>query len=434
MKRILFILVLLVGVAFIVDCSSRGGTETGHSDAIPYANFGKTVSDAIPEGLRAVGAAANIATQMKTLTGTCAGDYIDCPAFSEIGGGDSATGEILMRLWAMDYNDECLGDSGDEVDCFFCPDCNADESGTWYLRPSMFLTSDSDDASICDSESTSGGRYVNFGIDPCFFDSMIAEIDNISECEGVVGGDVDISSAMPWYASWGVPQYVNFSGYSPRSEGGMWWTVNDGDAGNEEYYFSVSSEWIFAGMKYPDDNKFIFFGTGSPSYYEGREELGLEDASGINIAAYAGSLEANPTDASNVTFEALQFRDQEEHRYIERMKSKITSEDVAYIWYQAWQGEDAVPATPGAAVDAVKDSPTANRCVEVGSTVAGSKYVPLSDCVDAFGVADVATLNLDDNYILKIIDVATANSMNFDTPLGLDTTAACQGDSEEDED
>ena len=118
----------------------------------------------------------------------------------------------------------------------------------------------------------------------------------------------------------------------------------------------------------------MFFGTGSPAYFGSTGE-----ESGINISAYSGTLFKIPT-----SFEAIQVRDQGLNTYIERLKSNSS-----HVRYQKWNDSLETPA----AVEAVKNSPNTNRCVEIGDSVATSKYVSFSDCVSSFGSADTDALN-----------------------------------------
>jgi hypothetical protein len=242
-------------------------------------------------------------------------------------------------------------------------------------------------------------------MDPCRFDSIINEISNIAACETTQGGAVDISTAVPWYSSWGLSQTVNFSSYYARDNGGnVWWTINNGANGNQQYFLSLDSNWMYMGFKDPTNNKFMFFGTGSPAYFTA-EAARDGYTTGVNIAGYAGTLTGIPAQ-----FEAIQVRNQSPHTYIERLKS-----NGSYVWYQNWDA-NKYPTTPSA-VAGVKDSPSENRCVQIGNSVVQSKYVPLADCVTSFGKTDVSDLNKDDNFMMKIIDGQTANAIQFTTSL-----------------
>ncbi len=412
MKNKLSLLVTLVCIFFISGCgsstdSNSPGSGTTTVEATTYAVFGETFSNQVPAGLKTGGVNLSISASLSTLfslAGTCDEDYTDCPYLTEANGADSMAGEILSRLWGIDYNDECTDDLFTAGTCFTCTDCSSGSEGSDYIIPTVL-----DDPDSCSTDSS--GRYVNFGIDPCRFDSMIADIENMDTCYSVEGTDVDISSAIPWYTSWDIPQIVNFSGYQKSSDtdgGGMWWTINDGDSANTQYFVSLNSDWLYGGVKDTANDHFIFFGTGSPAYYSSNGE-----DEGINIAGYAGSLTE-----STQEFEVIQVRDQSPNSYIYRIKSNGT-----HIWGQRWAG-DGLFDTPEE-VATHKDSPTANRCVEIGSSIVSSKYVPLSECVTSFGKASVAELNDDDNFILKIIDTTTASSIDFSTALTSDTTSAC---------
>lgn len=408
MKKAL-LAVTFAGFFVISACGSSSSSSGDNTDALAYAKFGETFSNVVPAGLKAGGANLDVATMlMKDLSGTCAADFTGCPYLTATNGADSSSGEILMRLWGLDYNDECDEAAVTAGTCFDCVDCHVGSTGaTYFIKPTMLAN-----PTACGTTSTTAGHYVNMNVDPCFFDTMIGQISNIATCETVQGGAVDISSVIPWYASWGIPQTIDFSSYYSRSSGGgIWWTVNDGASANTQYFLSLDSNWLYAGIKDTVNNKFMFLGSGSPAYYSGRSE-----GNGVNISAYTGPL-------STITsqFEAMQVRVQDPHLYIERMKSNGT-----YVWYQAWSGDD-FPDLP-ADVAAVKDNPTAdsNRCVKIGTSVVTSKYVPLSECVTSFGKTSVAELNQDDNYTLKIIDGQTANSINFSSALTPTvTTTSC---------
>ena len=80
---------------------------------------------------------------------------------------------------------------------------------------------------------------------------------------------------------------------------------------NKQYFISLDANWLYGGIKDPDEDYFMFFGTGSPAYFGGIGEDG-----GINISAYSGTLSEIPA-----PFEAIQVRDQGLNTYIERLKS-----------------------------------------------------------------------------------------------------------------
>ncbi len=398
------VIALIAALGFIWSCGSSSSSEHPTISVDDYADFGKTLSDVVPAALKVGGANADIAAMMmKELEpGTCADSYEGCSPVTADGGGDSTTGEILMRLWSLDYNDECSAALIADGSCFTCVDCDAPE-GNDFIIPTML-----GDPTACYNTSTTAGRYVNLGIDPCFFDAMIAQIDNFDSCATTEGGPVSIASAVPWYASWEIPETVDFSSYSADDQGTMWWTINNGAAGDQQYFISVDENWIYGGIKDPTNDEFLFFGSGSPSYYEG-----LGEGSGVNISAYAG-----PLSTATTQFEAIQVRDQAPEVYIERLRSNGT-----HVWYQSWSG-NAVPTTP-AEVATKRDVPSDKRCLEIGTSIVTSRYVPFSDCVTSFGAADVAALNADSNYTLKVIDTQTAGSIQFTTPLTDNTTSAC---------
>ena len=400
----------LVTVLFLLTRCSSGNEassdDEGDNDATfaeTYADFGETVSNAVPDGLKTGVAAASMAV-MRDLSGTCAGSYTDCPGLTASGGADSLAGEILSRLWALDYDDECTKAFITDGTCFTCTDCVNGAVGSNYIKPTLLA-----DPESCAGTSTTEGRYVNFGIDPCYFDTLIGQIDNMEECLSIEGASVDISTAVPWYASWNLPQSVNFSGYQEGSSGsgGLWWTVNSGSS-DDRFFIFLDPDWLYGGVRDVGNNRFLFFGTGSPSYYEG-----LSEGSGINIAAYAGSLSSD-----NPDFEAIQIRDQPPNSYIYRIRS-----NGSHLWAQYWQGDD-FPGSPEEA-EGIKDSPTETRCVEIGTNIPLSKYVPLGDCVTSFGAASVDELDRDSNYALKIVDGETAGSIGFTTSLTSAAETSC---------
>ncbi len=184
--------------------------------------------------------------------------------------------------------------------------------------------------------------------------------------------------------------------------------VNSGSSEDNEYFVSLDPDWLYGGVKDTVNDTFIFFGTGSPAYYAGRGE-----DSGVNISGYSGSLTSG-----SLSFEVIQVRDQPPNAYIERLRS-----NGSHIWVQQWQGTD-FPSTP-ADVEAVKNSPTDTRCVEIGTSVVTSKYVPVGECVTSFEVASTDDLNQDDNFTLKIFDGETAGSIDFSTSLTSVTETSC---------
>lgn len=413
MKKNLFIIVsLVIFVLTTSACSSTATSTTSSTDdtddsdsnsaALVYADYGENLSNAMSSGLKVGGVNASVSLFLNTLSGDCATDYTDCPNITEVGGGDSSAAEILMRLWGLDYDEECTDAFLTDGTCFTCEDCETGITSN-FIKPTLLS-----DPTECGTTSTTSARYINFGIDPCYFDTIIAGISNIAECETVSGGEVDISAAVPWYASWDIPQTINFSSYHSTSAGGIWWTVNNGASRDDQYFFSLDTDWLYAGMKNPTDDQFLFFGTGSPDYYNGRGE-----GNGVNISAYTGTLSAIPA-----TFEAIQVRVQDPNNYVERLTS-----NGSYLWFQYWSGDD-FPAT-AADIDAIKDDPSENRCVLIGDSIVLSKYVPLSDCVSSFEKSSVVELNQESNYTLKMIDGETANSIDFSTPLTSTTATSC---------
>lgn len=389
----------LLAVSFMLSsCGSSSSSSDGtNTDALEYAKFGETVDNAIPTGLKAGVASANIAKGfLKELSSACVSVYTDCPYLTETGGGDSTTGEILLRLWGLDYDHECTSAYLADGTCITCADCETGGYGNNYIKPTMLAT-----PSQCATISTTSGRYVNFDMDPCFFDTIVGQITNIPTCKTTVGGSVDISTAVPWYASWGLPPTINFSSYNAQDDGGhLWWTINNGNSGSDQYFLRLDSDWVNVGIKKTSSDQFLFFGSGSPAHY-----ASLGQGSGVNISGYAGTLSTVPAQ-----FEAIQVRVQDPHKYIERMKS-----NGEYLWYQKWSSDD-FPETL-ADVDTYKDSPIINRCVQIGSSIVLSKYVPLATCVAEFGKTTTDELNQDDNYTLKIIDGTTASAISFTTSL-----------------
>ncbi len=414
MKKFLVFGFALLALSFQLSCgSSSSGSNGTNTDALEYAKFGETTSAVIPAGLKAGGANADIsAIVMKTLSGECLTNYTACPYITVSGGGDSTSGEILMRLWGLDYGNVCTDALISAGTCFECADCGTGYNNK-FIKPTML-----ESPTACATTSTTAGHYVNMGVDPCFFDTMVAQISNVATCKTVSGGSVDISTVVPWYASWGLPQTINFSSYYAKEDasgGGIWWTINNGASANTQYFLSLDTNWLYAGIKDTVNNYFMFFGTGSPAYYQSEATSGGY-TTGVNISAYTG-----PLSTITSTFEAMQVRVQDPHKYIERMKS-----NGEYLWYQSWSKTDGTFPETAADVDTYKDSPSTNRCVDIGDKIVLSKYVPLTDCVTSFGKASVAELNADDNYTLKIIDGTTASAINFSAALTPTvTTTSC---------
>lgn len=395
---------VLLAVLFVFSlnaCSSTSSSSSGTTTevAADYATFGQTLSAQIPAGLKVGGVNAQILAIAKDLQGECATDYTDCPDITAENGGDSFAGEILSRLWGIDYDEECTQALIDAGTCFNCVDCN--ETGTDFIEPTFLA-----DPTTCATTSSTDARYVNFGIDPCRFDAIIAQISNLSTCIDVAGVDTSIASVVPWYASWGMPESITFSGFqSGSSDGGLWWSVKSGTSGTDQYFISVDSDWLYGSVRNTTSNRFVFFGTGSPAYY-----AGLGEGSGINIAGYAGTYNPDDLTVSTENFEAIQIRDQSPNSYANRMIS-----NGSYVWAQSWNGTD-FPSTP-AELAGVKDSPSETRCLEIGTSVVTSKYVSLDACIASFGKASATELNMDDNFILKLVDGETAGSVDFTSRL-----------------
>ncbi|MFH0799451.1 MAG: hypothetical protein V2A66_04635 [Pseudomonadota bacterium] len=390
-------------LSFTLSSCGSSSSSSSNTDALDYAKFGQTVDSAIPAGLKAGGANADIAAIItKTLSGTCASpNFESCPYITTSGGGDENSGEILMRLWSLDYHSDCTDALITAGTCFECKDCGTGYNNR-FVKPTMISSPTS-----CALANTATAYYVNLGVDPCFFDTIIGNISNIPACKTVAGGTVNISTAVPWYASWGIPQTISFSSYYKDSNSrNIWWTVNDGAAGSAQYFFSLDSNWLHVGLKDTSADKFLFLGTGSPAYYQAEATAGGY-TTGVNISAYAGTISAIPAQ-----FEAIQVRVQDPNKYIERMKS-----NGSYLWYQGWSKSAGTFPETASDVDTYKNNPSTNRCVQIGSSVVLSKYVPLDSCVTSFGKASTTELNQDSNYTLKIIDGTTVSAVSFTTSL-----------------
>lgn len=400
MKKI-SILTLVLCLFVVCGCGSSSSSSGGSStDAIPYASFGQTLNNSIPAGLKTAGTSTNIAILPdKTLSGDCLASYTNCPAVTAAGGSDEYVAEVLTRIWGLDYHDECTDAFIANNTCFLCNGCTGSDTGVLTLiKPTML-----ENPAACYSTPLTQGRYVNFEVDPCRFDLMIGTITTIKECETVKGAAVDISTAIPWYASWGLSQTVNFSSYSSVDK--LWWTINNGAAGNQQYFLALTPNYYFTGTKDPSSDTFIFIGANSPST--------IVSNSGGSVAAYAGTLSAITTQ-----FEAIQVRAEGDYKYINRVKSNSS-----HVWYQGWFDSD-FPST-SSEIESKKNNPTTYRCMEIGTSVTASKYVPLSDCVTAFGKASVEELNEDSNYTLKIIDGTTIGSITESSALAPTTTTTC---------
>lgn len=255
MKRAIGSIGVVLAIFFMMSCGSS--SSSGVTTAADYAVFGATVSNAIPAGLKTSNPSANISALIKDLqAGVCSSSYQSCPSFTQTGGADSATGEILLRLWSLDYNSECTADYLADGTCIDCPECETGGYGSNFIKPTMLASPTS-----CAATETSSARYVNFGVDPCFFDMLIAQIPNMATCASSTGRSVDISSAIPWHASWGLPQFIEFSGSTSTARdgatGGFWWTVDEGDAGTSQYFLSIDDNWLHAGIKDPDNDRFM---------------------------------------------------------------------------------------------------------------------------------------------------------------------------------
>ncbi len=415
----IFVFSLAVSGWFVACNSSEDVTDVTETDASQYANFGATLSETLPAGLKTATAGGSnkvfdISDSLvnMALSGDCATNFTNCPTISESGGGDSQTGEILMKIWGMDYVDACTEVS--EI-CFHCPDCNTE--GTWYRKPTMM----SNDGTDCATTESSDIVAVNFGVDPCAFDSTVASIE-MADCAEVEGTAQDISSILPWYASWNIPQNIAFSGFQAQGSGagvGVYWSIVNSDNASGHYFVSLSDDWIHVGIKTRDAttgnlDEFLYIGAGSPDYYEGAGE-----DRGWNMSAYTGDI-ATDTNAATREVETYQSRSQGEHRYIQRTRINAT-----HAYAQSWTNTDSTLPETDAEVATKKNNPSMTRCLEIGATVPASKYVPISDCVTAFGATDEADLNNDDNYRLKIFSEAALKAQTFSERLTTSTATAC---------
>ncbi|MBC8258892.1 MAG: hypothetical protein H8E38_07745 [SAR324 cluster bacterium] len=419
MKYIIYIIISVAcAFIFITSCSKKDeGSST--TTASEYADFGASMSNALPIGLKSGTTSSSSKTKIRSAltlqSGSCTDNYTGCPTVSESGGGDSQTGEIVMKIWAKDYGNVC---SVASETCFHCPDCNS--GGTWYRKPTMMIN----DGKDCALTNSSNLVSVNFGVDPCAFDSTIQAIE-FDNCKTVEGTAYDISSIIPWYERWNIPKNVEFSafqaqsGTSSDSGSGIYWSVIN--AGNTKglYFFDISKNWIHTGIKTRDNStgeldEFLFIGAGSPTYYEG-----IGETSGWNMSAFAGDL-ASDNNSSTRVVETYQSRSQGSNRYIQRTKINAT-----HAWAQTWSSSDStLPETDGE-VASKKNSPSTTRCLQVGSSISAAKYVPVTDCVTAFNADNESDLNDDLNYRLKIFAEATLKTQSFSARPTTNTSNVC---------
>ncbi|MBF0360500.1 MAG: hypothetical protein HQK49_05775 [Oligoflexia bacterium] len=407
---------LLLILSLLISCSAKDSAPSGlTSGANAEAVFGTTLNSALPAGLKSGASSSDASSDIssdafidasidntlktvKDLTGTCLSDYTSCPYITATGGWDYTSGEILSKLWAIDYNNQCTSAYLTDGTCFQLTGGN---SYSTYIKPTV-LSSPSE----CATMSSSNIKALNFGIDPCMFDNKVANIQNYSTCKSLAGTSFDISALVPWYSSWNIPQTVKFSGFSGTAGAGMYWTISNDDS--KKYFISIDSNWLYGGIKDDVGKKFFFFGSGSPSYYDS-----IGEGSGMNLSAYSGDIPVNGV-LGNV--QIIQVRSQGSNKYIIRQMINST-----HVWFQYWNTN--FPTTPAAAA-LIKDTPDSNRCLQIGANVSLSKYVPFSDCVTAFSKTSVTELNQDSNFELKVIDEQTLNAVNFSTRF-VSSDSAC---------
>lgn len=409
MKRLSIQWILLFSIFVFISCASDDDsnlTAVSTTSVKSEADFGSTLNSAVPSGLKTGTASSSSSVyfiqpddRLEDLSGTCLSDYTSCPNVTEENGWDSDTGEILSKIWAIDYNDECTSAKLADGTCF---ELTGATGYSKYIQPTLLEA-----PSTCSDLSTSDIKALNFGIDPCFFDAKIAEIQKYSECKDGDGTAYDISTIVPWYSTWSIPQTVTFKGFSGTAGAGMYWTIANTDG--KKYFISVDSNWLYGGIKDETNNEFFFFGTGSPAYY-----VSAGEDSGVNLSAYAGDIPVN-----NVlgTFETIQIRSQGANKYIKRQLVNST-----HVWYQSWSGSFPTTSTEA---ENVKNTPDDNRCLEIGASVSQSKYVPFTNCYTAFSKASQTEMNADSNFKLKIFDQQTLESINFSTRL-VSTDSECQ--------
>ncbi|MGK5088238.1 hypothetical protein WDW86_11830 [Bdellovibrionota bacterium FG-2] len=396
-----------LGIVLVLSCSVLASVSCGRKSSgdehpgAAYADFAKLTSDAVPSGFKTGGTAAFIDTSVMDLVTENQSTYLadGCASGDEclmVSTTDSFSGEIFSKVWAMDYNGECTAAGIAAGTCFDCPSCNS--AGTKYNKPTMIS-----DPTACATLSSMEAKYVNFGFDPCAFDSKVSNVANFDTCKASAGKAVDISTAIPWYASWGVPQSPIINGFSKDSTqgGSMWWGFVSNDPAKGKYFVSIDSTMLNAGIKDVTNNFVMYFGMGST--------LSSYGADGPSLSGYAGTL-------SGSSFETIQVRDQGANKYINRIKSNDAG---THIYAQSWDPA-TVPLT-AADIAAKKDSPLSQRCVKLGAKVALAKFVPLSECATAFG----GSLPLDAAFIFKLIPLSALHEVQFTTALTADAASAC---------
>lgn len=397
-KAFLSVVIFASALAIAISC---GDSDTTARPGSAYADFGVTLESSIPAGFKTGGAGSRA-----TLNSDSMREAPGCrDSRSCLMTTSSSAGELFMKIWAMDYENECTDALVTAGTCFQCPACNAN-SGTYYKKPLMLSAPET-----CPTAETTGS-FVNFGIDPCRFDIEIAQVDNFATCAAGTGTTMDITTVVPWAATWSVPTSITFLGYS----NGLLWNFVDGDAANGKYFVQADTTQVFAGIKDVSNNFFMYFGVGATTTSFGE--------TGPNLNGYAGTL------TGDRTFETIQIRNQTGdraiHRYINRVKSNAAG---THVYMQQWS-DDGATRTAGAndlqaqaGITAAKAAgPDSAYCALLGETVATSTFVELSVCITAFGHTTQAELDDDDNYYFKLIPMDLMSTSIFQKITSADSS------------
>ena len=428
----LFIIALGLAAIVATSCSDGGSTEESDNASYPgakYADFGVMTSTAIPDGLKTAGEAAGTASQGNSGILLSSSPSIPQSNSNSVPGcyrstepnrtgpclmvESSDAGELFMKVWAMDYDNECTEEQKREGKCFTCPACNPDfngGNGTNYLKPTLL-----ENPSSCATLDYKSAKYVNFGIDPCDFDSKIAPVQNIETCKNGSESNIDVTPAIPWASKWGIPTEIAFAGFNSD----MLWRVTD----TAKYFVRVNSETMFAGYKDPSNDVFMYFGVGSAASSFGK--------GGPNLSGYAGS----PTGKSG--FETIQLRNQTDstgnvHQYINRIKSSPNQEYVyMQIWHDNSSGSGGQSSGQNDIVDNINSAigkPDSSFCAKMNSTVSKSQFVAISECITAFDVDTEAKLNAESLYTFKLFPLKKLNEVVFSSLTSDYDADGCIGD------
>ncbi|MGK5083442.1 hypothetical protein WDW37_09050 [Bdellovibrionota bacterium FG-1] len=405
-------LIVLGLAALSAGCGKDAATTFG-SGNVP--NVTSALTSSLPAGFKTGGAVAS--SLMSTFQSVQGLTGID---FNQAIGGTTYTpfpntGSVLWLVWDLQYASgtsdfaataatlPCSATDISGGSCFKIHPSTSVDLWNYYKRPASIATPD-----ICRTKdgvttATAGGSVVGKA---CLFEyTLMSHGADIDKCVASAGSAIDISKAIPWASSWGLPDSTKLKVQGSFLDGNniSWYGVNKTVTGNTGQYMltqkatSTSGSNVYAPSVetvYLDrtTNQFFHYATSSIA---GNQQ---------GFMAYTGNLSATEGAAGTGAFEAIQVLE-----YLTGTNEKFTTRlrsNGTYIWMQSWlfrPGDAGFNVSTPLSQNANKD-----WCMKLSADLPNSVYVDESECWTAFGKTSRAAMNDDSLYQLKLGSITSA--------------------------